>query len=166
MSYKLCFAYLSLIPIMLLDGQISFMMRSVFGSKIEILSFFMLIIFFHLVLKSSKLLPVCFSVFIGFLYDVYYLNGMSIMLISLPVATYFLQLLSGQMRKKVSSFQKTLLFFIFLFQILGLNFLIVRCYDLRQVAWSFFITYSLIPTFFFNIFLFVIITQYIKRVFY
>ncbi|AHY14945.1 rod shape-determining protein MreD [Streptococcus iniae] len=165
MSYKLLFAYFCLIPLMLLDAHLSLVMRYLFGFKIEMVSFLMLIFFFHLAWKSNRVCSVIFSIFYGILYDSYYLNGMPNMLISLPLATCFAICLFGQMKKKASAFQKTLLFLIFLFQILGINFLIVGQYHSNQVALSFFITYSLIPTLFLNLLFFVIITQYFKRFF-
>ncbi|WNZ93072.1 hypothetical protein QYR58_10025 [Streptococcus iniae] len=99
MSYKLLFAYFCLIPLMLLDAHLSLVMRYLFGFKIEMVSFLMLIFFFHLAWKSNRVCSVIFSIFYGILYDSYYLNGMPNMLISLPLATCFAICLFGQMKK-------------------------------------------------------------------
>ncbi len=148
-----------IVPLMLIDQHLSQIYQSLFLNKVEISSLLFLITFFRLTYRLDFIITLALSIFLGMIYDYYYLDFLGVYFISLPIATVALYILNNILNISYTSFQRLIVFSIFIFTILMINNQLLNMFYQSNVTWYFFITYKLLPTLLLNGFYFVIFNK-------
>lgn len=158
------FLLFTLLLLMLIDGQISYLMSSVFTYHVTISSHLLLLAIIYFYHNQTKYFTIFSSLFLGGLYDIYYLNRIGIVVILLP----FLVIITNSITKTIfsSNFQ-TLTFFIivlFMFEIVGDVCAVLL--GMTTLTIANFIAYGFAPTLIFNILLYLIFQKLFKKVYF
>lgn len=148
---------------MLIDGQLSFLVSSIFSYHLAISSHLLLLAVLYFYHDKNKYFVVISSAVLGGLFDIYYLNRIGLVLFLLPILVMFTSKISKNFF--VSNFQ-TLIFYIivlFLFEIVGELGAILL--GMTTMSITYFIAYCFAPTLIFNILAYLIFQKLFKKVF-
>ena len=139
---------------MLIDGQLSYLMSSIFSYHVTISSHLLLLAIINFYHDRNKHFVLFSALILGILYDIYYLNRIGLVVFLLPVLIIF----TNKITKSIfaSNFQ-TLTYYIiilFLFEIVGESAAVLL--GMTTLSIANFIAYSFAPTLIFNVLLYLI----------
>lgn len=155
------FVYFFLCFPLLWDGHVSFIVNEHLISPFNITSYIFLMFVFYTCFIFRETFTFLFFLPYGFIYDSYYFKSIGIVLISLPLLFYVLSRIIK--RIQVKTYGEILLFFLLIFFFECLNFGLGYLYEITRYSVSDFIIYQLSPTLLFNIVLFIILRNPIRK---
>ena len=134
---------------MLIDGQLSYLMSSIFSYHVTISSHLLLLAIINFYHDRNKHFVLFSALILGILYDIYYLNRIGLVVFLLPVLIIF----TNKITKSIfaSNFQ-TLTYYIiilFLFEVVGESAAVLL--GMTTLSIANFIAYSFAPTLIFNV---------------
>ena len=150
--------------LMLIDGQLSYLMSSIFSYHVTISSHLLLLAIINFYHDRNKHFVLFSALILGILYDIYYLNRIGLVVFLLPVLIIF----TNKITKSIfaSNFQ-TLTYYIiilFLFEIVGESAAVLL--GMTTLSIANFIAYSFAPTLIFNVLLYLIFQKLFKKVYF
>ncbi|MBP1042964.1 rod shape-determining protein MreD [Vagococcus sp. BWB3-3] len=151
-----------LIILMLLDGQISNLLRVATTDNIYLNSHLLLIGLILGCLNLNKQYIVIMSVILGVIFDVYYYSIIGINMVSLPLTVMLIYVVFDFVRPSVLSILLSLVIFITIMD--SSAYFIQAIFKLINGDLLGFITRNLGPTLILNIFLFIILSYPIKKI--
>lgn len=136
--------------LILIDGQLSYLMSSIFSYHVTISSHLLLLAIINFYHDRNKHFVLFSALILGILYDIYYLNRIGLVVFLLPVLIIF----TNKITKSIfaSNFQ-TLTYYIiilFLFEVVGESAAVLL--GMTTLSIANFIAYSFAPTLIFNVF--------------
>jgi rod shape-determining protein MreD len=149
--------------LLLFDGQISFAINSFFSFRIALTSHLFLLGMLYLVHNKSNVFAISTSIFLGLIFDIYYLNIIGVVTIILPILVFFINKINKEFFLNI--FQTLLIFIILIFLFDTLGYLISYFYGMTKMTLTYFITYCLAPTFIFNILMYLVFYRFLKKVY-
>ena len=149
---------------MLIDGQLSYLMSSIFSYHVTISSHLLLLAIINFYHDRIKHFVLFIALILGILYDIYYLNRIGLVVFLLPVLIIF----TNKITKSIfaSNFQ-TLTYYIiilFLFEVVGESAAVLL--GMTTLSIANFIAYSFAPTLIFNVLLYLIFQKLFKKVYF
>lgn len=157
------FLLLLLFLLMLVDGQMSFVMSSLFSYYFLISSHLFLLAVMYFYHDKNDAFTLWSSIFLGAIFDIYYLNRIGLIVFLLPMLALFISKIS---KKFFANDYQTLIFYIiilFLFEISGE--LAAVWLGMTTMSVAHFIAYSFAPSLVFNILLYFIFRNLLKKLF-
>lgn len=151
-----------LIILMLIDGQLSNLLRVVTSNTLYLNSHLLLIGLILGCLNLDKRYIVVMSVVLGVIFDVYYYSIIGINMVSLPLTVMLIYVVFDYVRPSIFSILISLVIFITIMD--GSAYLIQSIFKLINGDLLGFITRNLGPTLIMNIFLFIILSYPIKKI--
>lgn len=150
-----------LVITMLLDAQVSNLLRRVTESHMFILSHFLLIVLILGSIFYSKRYMVVLSVVLGLLFDSYYYSILGINTVSIPLTVVLIYWVFDYIEPTLPSLLLSLVVFITIMDVSG--YLIQVVFNLIKGDFIGFVTKQLGPTYFANIVAFLILSYPINK---
>lgn len=151
-----------LIILMLLDGQISNLLRVATTNAVYLNSHLLLIGLILGCLNLNKRYLVVMSIVLGIIFDVYYYSIIGINMVSLPLTVMLIYVVFDYVRPSILSILLSLVIFITIMD--SSAYLIQAVFKLINGDLLGFITRNLGPTLIMNVILFVILSYPIKKI--
>ena len=150
--------------LMLIDGQLSYLMSSIFSYHVTISSHLLLLAIINFYHDRNKHFVLFSALILGILYDIYYLNRIGLVVFLLPVLIIF----TNKITKSIfaSNFQ-TLTYYIiilFLFEVVGESAAVLL--GMTTLSIANFIAYSFAPTLIFTVLLYLIFQTLFTKVYF
>ncbi|MGG6832806.1 UNVERIFIED_CONTAM: rod shape-determining protein MreD [Streptococcus canis] len=137
-----------------LDTQLSEIITLYFSGPYGVTSHLFLLVLLLFILSSKSLfLPLILTFFFGLLFDFYYFDFLGLYLLALPITTVFVFWLGKQLSGKMTFGQFILLFLIAIFLVDFLSFFLAQLFHLTYLELSYVMTFQMVPTLIFNVFL-------------
>ena len=150
--------------LMLIDGQLSYLLSSIFSYHLMISSHLFLLGLLYFYHEKDNIFILLSSMVLGIIFDVYYLNIIGIMLVLLPIIVFIISRVS---KSFFFGIFQTLVFYIiilFLFEIIG--FVLSYLIGMTTMSLPQFITYSFAPTLIYNFLMYLIVHRILKKIFF
>ncbi|WP_277291225.1 rod shape-determining protein MreD [Streptococcus orisratti] len=157
------FLGLLLFFLMLIDGQVSFLASILTENKIFITSHLFLLVALFYSSGRKKIISVSIFLVLGILYDFYYLNHFGIMLLILFAFFMLARKISYVFLE--SFFPSLFIFIILLFLVDLLTYFLAVFYNITNFDLMNYVTFSIAPSLVFNLFLFLIARNGLKKIF-
>lgn len=157
--YVLCFF---LFLLMLLDGQLSFLVSSIFSYHLTISSHLLLLALLYFYQDKQQIFIWLTALLLGFLFDIYYLDRVGFVMFLLP---FLLSIASKITPFVTTTFQTVILYMIVLFLFEFIGEICAILLGMTQHSIAYFVTYSFAPTLLYNIFMYFICHKLFRRVF-
>lgn len=155
------FLILFLLFLLLLDSQLSFLINSFFDYHFIVSSQTLLLAALFLYKDQNAVFSVSSFLFIGFIFDSYYLNEVGVVTITLPIMLGIAMRFDKRFLK--SPFQTLLVYAVLLFFFNISSFALARIYGWDNTSLSQYITYSLSPTLIFNLLVYLVSYRFLKK---
>ena len=157
------FLLVLLFLLLLIDGQLSFVMSSIFSYHWTISSHLFLLASLYFYYDKKNIFILMSSMILGIVFDIYYLNMIGLVVFLLPI----LILLAGKVSKIFfeSSFRTLVLFVTVVFTFETVGYFISEFFRMTSITLIHFATYNLAFSLCFNIFIFIISHKILKKIF-
>lgn len=155
------FLILFFIFLLLLDGQISFLLSSFFNYHFMISSQLLMLVAMFLYKEQSEIFTFCSFCLFGFIFESYYLGEIGIITVILPVLMHLVLKLDKQFLN--SPFQTFLVYAVLMFSYNITSYVLARAYGWGNTPLAQFVTYSLCPTLIFNLLVYGICHKFLRR---
>lgn len=154
---------LILIFLMLLDGQLSTFMATIFPVNLHLVFHLLLIFLLFVSVEISDVTTFIIFLIIGILYDAYYFHIIGIATLILPLLSLLVNKYNATMMENRGTRFLSVLILVFLFEFI--SFLLAHLVNLTSMEMSVFIVYSLGPSMLLNGLLLILLQPLLEKVY-